>query len=759
MEENNTIEQYNNALFYLEQGYTQNIDKAIELLILAGEKGNADAQYRLGALYAEGEFVAEDLKAAVYWLDQATRQGRTEAENKLATYLNQLIARYYYSRFCSFGNKLKLDKNEVLSWLEKVASINNPKIQYSIGKIYLSDWDIEKGEEWLTKSAEQDYENAIIELIDVYNYECEKDYCNVEKLCYWVKKALSLGIDLKEKDIFLNEKAVFLLEKEIDPDSFFKSSSNYKALKTIRDNNPLTINFIKHWILDNCDLFEYRQDCAIEDLSIFLKRCIYHKTIFQQLLIDLKSLDNMEKVQQWYADIKERYPDIFEMTEILQSQKMLHTPTPYYKFDLSPLESLKIYFNNEDFKDFFKFYNKISTFFYGLPLSKITEEIKPLTSPLLSPDEAATQYQLALSYFEEGVMQNVDKAIKLLIDAANNDNTDAQRELWKLYSDEQYVPKNAKKTIYWLKRAIKREDIKSFKFLKNEIRFIDDEIISYIEKKAQSGDVETMVFLGEVLNDENNYHKGHYWLIEAAKRENHKAIGYLLARVYKINKSYCFYPWEITNMHEEMYWLKRALFLGVDLNEHNCTISLKNKFLLKRQNPIGAPKIYESRDEKGISELIKRLPLNRYFLQQWLKKYDLEKLRPDDYSYSYDRMFIEVYDTLKIIMSYHLTIYQELLKEFEIIKNDKTLLQKYFERIEKRYKDIFTIGNKMLSLNMLCVPNPCYKIPLSDDESINIYFEEENFKDFFEFYSKVLYYYNTYVYELQFCNSEDGVPF
>ena len=129
MEENNTIEQYNNALFYLEQGYTQNIDKAIELLILAGEKGNADAQYRLGALYAEGEFVAEDLKAAVYWLDQAARQGRTEAENKLATYLNQLIARYYYSRFCSFGNKLKLDKNEVLSWLEKVASINNPKIQ------------------------------------------------------------------------------------------------------------------------------------------------------------------------------------------------------------------------------------------------------------------------------------------------------------------------------------------------------------------------------------------------------------------------------------------------------------------------------------------------------------------------------------------------------------------------------------------------------------------------------------------------------
>ena len=191
----------------------------------------------------------------------------------------------------------------------------------------------------------------------------------------------------------------------------------------------------------------------------------------------------------------------------------------------------------------------------------------------------------------------------------------------------------------------------------------------------------------------------------------------------------------------------------MDLKECSRSISLKNKILLKRQNAIGADKIYESKDEKAILELIKRSFLDRYFLQHWLREYSY------DNTYLYDEMFIEIYDTLKLFMSYHLTIYQELLKEFEIIKNDKTSLQKYFERIEKHYKDIFAIGNKMLSLNMLFVPYPCYKIPLSGDESINIYFEAEDFKDLFEFYNKVFYHYNTYVYELQNCNSEDGIPF
>lgn len=803
-------QQYKNAFFYLEQGDTQNIYKAIELLTLAAEKGNAEAQCRLGRLYAEGEFVAEDLKKALYWLKEAAEQGYTEAEDKLSTYLiglirrdhrSRIIGRDYRNRFTISDEKPFLDENEILSWLEKTTLTNNPKIQYSIGKLYFLKFDFEEEEEWLTKSAEQDYEEAIIELIKIYDDKYEKYNCNLENLCYWVRKAFSLGIDLKRKHIALNKTAIFLLEKEIDPDSFFDSSIDYTAIKTIRDNSPLTINFIKQWLSDNGGYYYDEEDFAIDTLMTFItdayydesvdstsltdtkkvqqiyytfyqsnddeeeqkstinnlsklfKKCIYHKTIFQQLSIDFDHLKGIEEVQQWCVTTQQRYPDIFKVMKTLQTQKMLHTSTPYYELDLSPLESLKIYFDNEDFKDFFEFYNKISTFFCEPSFFQITKEIELPKPVLLLPNEALKQYQLALSYLEEGVKQNIDKAIKLLINAAENRSIKAQRELGKLYTDGQYMPQNREKAIYWLEKAAKRGDKKALDFLIN-IDFIDKKIISYLEKEAQSGNVEAMLFLGEKFYNESIYPEGLYWLIQAANLENHRAIVLLLVDAYNAQgRRYSLYPCETANEGREFYWLKRALFLGIDLKEYSRFISLKNKILLKRQKAIGADKIYELKDEKAISELIKRSFLDRCFLQQWLREYSY------DNTYLYDGMFIEIYDTLKLFMSYHLTIYQELLKEFEIIKNDKTSLQKYFERIEKHYKDIFAIGNKMLSLNMLFVPYPCYKTPLSGDESINIYFEAEDFKDLFEFYNKVFYHYNTYVYELQNCNSEDGIPF
>ena len=302
MKENNSVEQYKNALFYLEQGDTQNIYKAIELLTLAAEKGNAEAQCRLGRLYAEGEFVAEDFKIALYWLKEAAEQGYTEAEDKLSSYLIELIRRDYRSnrvgrdyrnRFTISDEKPFLDENEILSWLEKTTLTNNPKIQYSIGKLYFLKFDFEEEEEWLTKSAEQDYEEAIIELIGIYNDKYEKYNCNLENLCYWLRKAFSLGIDLKIKNIALNKTAVFLLEKEIDPDFFFDSNIDYTAIKIIRDNSPLTINFIKQWLSDN-DFYYDEEDFAIDNLITFITDADDDE------LVDSTSLTDTQKAQQIY---------------------------------------------------------------------------------------------------------------------------------------------------------------------------------------------------------------------------------------------------------------------------------------------------------------------------------------------------------------------------------------------------------------------------------------------------------------------------
>ncbi|MCD8070178.1 MAG: hypothetical protein LUE08_02175 [Akkermansiaceae bacterium] len=49
----------------------------------AAEQGNAEAQYRLGECYAEGEGVEKDVKEAVRWWRKAADQGHAEARMAL----------------------------------------------------------------------------------------------------------------------------------------------------------------------------------------------------------------------------------------------------------------------------------------------------------------------------------------------------------------------------------------------------------------------------------------------------------------------------------------------------------------------------------------------------------------------------------------------------------------------------------------------------------------------------------------------------
>ncbi|MDD9841159.1 MAG: tetratricopeptide repeat protein [Alphaproteobacteria bacterium] len=51
----------------------------------AAEQGDADAQYRLGVCYAEGEGVSQNKKEAIYWYRQAAEQGFAVAQLALGT--------------------------------------------------------------------------------------------------------------------------------------------------------------------------------------------------------------------------------------------------------------------------------------------------------------------------------------------------------------------------------------------------------------------------------------------------------------------------------------------------------------------------------------------------------------------------------------------------------------------------------------------------------------------------------------------------
>lgn len=49
-------------------------------ILEAGQRGEVDAQYALGMIYAEGRGVPVDLARAHYWLSKAVEQGDRDAE-------------------------------------------------------------------------------------------------------------------------------------------------------------------------------------------------------------------------------------------------------------------------------------------------------------------------------------------------------------------------------------------------------------------------------------------------------------------------------------------------------------------------------------------------------------------------------------------------------------------------------------------------------------------------------------------------------
>ena len=58
-------------------------------IILPQNRGDADAQYKLGLMYSNGEGISQDNKEATKWFQLAVEQGNTLAQEKLDEILNK----------------------------------------------------------------------------------------------------------------------------------------------------------------------------------------------------------------------------------------------------------------------------------------------------------------------------------------------------------------------------------------------------------------------------------------------------------------------------------------------------------------------------------------------------------------------------------------------------------------------------------------------------------------------------------------------
>ncbi len=127
-------------------------DRQFSRLSAQALHGDADAQLRLGKMYANGEGVIVDVTKAAKWFEKAAHQGNSEAQ-------------FLYGTALLDGRGMVQDYQAALKWIEMPASRGNPQAQYRLGQMYRfgigTPVDKVKAYMWFNLAAAQGMDDAV----------------------------------------------------------------------------------------------------------------------------------------------------------------------------------------------------------------------------------------------------------------------------------------------------------------------------------------------------------------------------------------------------------------------------------------------------------------------------------------------------------------------------------------------------------------------------------------------------------------------
>ena len=128
-----------------------------ELTPLA-EKGDAQAQNKLGRMYSLGQGMSPDSRAAAEWFLKAAEQGVAEAQGMLG---------YMYL----VGDGAPQSNGKAYEWISKAAEQGDAMAQYNLGVMLDGNGakeDPAAAARWMRKAAEQGHSNAQSKLAEMY---------------------------------------------------------------------------------------------------------------------------------------------------------------------------------------------------------------------------------------------------------------------------------------------------------------------------------------------------------------------------------------------------------------------------------------------------------------------------------------------------------------------------------------------------------------------------------------------------------------
>lgn len=175
------------------EGVTKDEKEAFRWYRKAAEREHLDAQDSLGVCYDHGKGVKEDHIQAALWFTKAAKQGHASAQMNLGN--------CYYN-----GRGVKKDLEEATNWWLKAAEKGHASAQYNLGLCYSKGRGVKEDHKqaanWYLKAAKQDLAEAQATLAKCY-LEGTGVSKNPGEAKDWMKKALAA--DFEDTDQLLEK--------------------------------------------------------------------------------------------------------------------------------------------------------------------------------------------------------------------------------------------------------------------------------------------------------------------------------------------------------------------------------------------------------------------------------------------------------------------------------------------------------------------------------------------------------------------------
>lgn len=253
-------------MYFTGQGTEKDDVEAFRWFEKGAEKGDADAQYRIGIFYANGIGTQKDKKKAFYWLSQSAEQEMNDAQYEVALMYdegegvtaNRFEALNWYRKAAEQENK---DAQLVLSVLEKMSETTYEKIGtteelYKKGEMAVQKEEYKVATQYL-ELAERRGNGKASDLLQSLKEQAEEFYekanaafkrGDITTAKKWAEKALALGHMLAltlSVDIETFEKIQKLAEKGERDAQFQLGCMFYERRDTSNNLDEAIVWFLK----------------------------------------------------------------------------------------------------------------------------------------------------------------------------------------------------------------------------------------------------------------------------------------------------------------------------------------------------------------------------------------------------------------------------------------------------------------------------------------------------------------------------------